>query len=153
MLNASWLTTSDSTLRPCCHLEKPMSPSEAKCAPELILLLLSDVMVHCAATKFEVLEWSISPTRSEMHMAADILRREVSSSPLDECLLQVPTSRTAKFVNYFFFLVNSICKAPYTTGFCLLGAESIHAKFPPVPHHESQALTTCVHSKAPLTNT
>ena len=67
-----------------------MSPSETKCALELILLLLSDVMVHCAATAFGLLEWSSSPTKSEMHMAADILRRDVSSSPPDECLLQVP---------------------------------------------------------------
>ena len=54
-----------------------MSPSEVKCAPELILLLLSDVMAHCVASTFEV----DLPTRSEMHMAADILRFDVSSSP------------------------------------------------------------------------
>ena len=68
-----WLTTSGSTLCQYCHLEKTMSPSEVKCAPELILLLLSDVMV---VSIFEV----DHPTRSEMHMVADILRREVSSS-------------------------------------------------------------------------
>ena len=68
---------SGSTLCQCCRLERPMSPSEVKCAPESILLLLSDVMAHYVISTFEV----DLPARSEMHMAADILRREVSSSP------------------------------------------------------------------------
>ena len=45
-----------------------MSPLDVKCAPELILLLLSDVMAHCVASTFEV----NLPTRSEMHMAVDV---------------------------------------------------------------------------------
>ena len=70
-----------------------MSPSEVKCAPELILLLLSDVMAHCIASTFEV----DLPTRSEMHMAVD-----VAVLLADECLLQVPTCGTVRFVNYMY---------------------------------------------------
>ena len=91
-----WLTTSASTWCQCCRLEKPMSPSEVKCAPELILLLLSDVMAHCVASTFEV----DLPTRSEMHMAVD-----VAVLLADECLLQVPTCGTVRFANYSFFLL------------------------------------------------
>ena len=95
-----WLTSSGSTWCQCCHLEKPMSPSEVKCAPELILLLLSGVMAHCVASTFEV----DLPTRSEMHLAVD-----VAVLLVDECLLQVPTGGTVRFVNrLFFFIVNSI---------------------------------------------
>ena len=89
-----WLTTSASTWCQCCRLETPVSPSEVKCAPELILLLLSDVMAHCVASTFEV----DLPTRSEMHMAVD-----VAVLLADECLLQVPTCGTVRFVNYSFF--------------------------------------------------
>ena len=88
------LALSASTWCQCCRLEKPMSPSEVKCAPELILLLLSDVMAHCVASTFEV----DLPTRSEMHMAVD-----VAVLLTDECLLQVPTCGTVRFVNYSFF--------------------------------------------------
>ena len=88
------LTTSASKWCQCCRLEKPMSPSQVKCAPELILLLLSDVMAHCVASTFEV----DLPTRSEMHMAVD-----VAVLLADECLLQVPTCGTVRFVNYSFF--------------------------------------------------
>ena len=57
-------------------------------------------MAHCVASTFEV----DLPTRSEMHMAVD-----VAVLLADECLLQVPTSGTVRFVNrLFFFLVNSI---------------------------------------------
>ena len=82
-----WLTSA-STWRQCCRLEKPMSPSEVKCAPELILLLLSDAMVHCVASTFEV----DLPTRSEMHMAVGIA--------VLECLLPIPTCGTVRFVNF-----------------------------------------------------
>ena len=72
-----------------------MSPSEVKCAPELILLLLSDVMAHCVASTFEV----DLPTRSEMHMAVDVAVLLAD----EECLLQVPTCGKVRFVNYSFF--------------------------------------------------
>ena len=89
------LTTSASTWCQCCRLEKPMSPSEVKCAPELIQLLLSDVMAHCVASTFEV----DLPTRSEMHMAVD-----VAVLLADECLLQ----QLGLLTGYSSFLVNSI---------------------------------------------
>ena len=87
-------------------------------------------MAQCVASKFEV----DLPTRSEMHMAVD-----VAVLLADECLLQVPTRGTLRFVNYS-FLVNSIFQHEVTTGFGLLGE---HAKFSeftqyhtiPVPHH------------------
>ena len=104
-----------------------MSSSEVKCAPELILLLLSDVMAHCVASTFEV----DLPTRSEMHMAVD-----VAVLLADECLLQVPTCVTVRFVNYSFFIY-SIFQHEVTTRF------GEHAKFSGftqyhtirVPHH------------------
>ena len=54
---------------------------------ELVLLVLSDVMVHCVASTFEV----DLLTRSEMHMAADV---HVAVLLAEECLLQVPTCGT-----------------------------------------------------------
>ena len=65
-----------------------------QCAPELILRLLSDVMGHCVASTFEV----DLPIRSEMHMAVD-----VAVLLADECILQIPTHGTVRFVNYSFF--------------------------------------------------
>ena len=56
--------------------------------------LLSDVMAHSVASTFEV----DLPIRSEMHMAVD-----VAVLLADECLLQVPTCGTGRFVNYSFF--------------------------------------------------
>ena len=71
-----------------------MSPSEVKCAPELILLLLSDVMAHCVASTFEV----DLPTRSEMHMAVD-----VAVLLADECLLHASPYLWNSYVCQLFF--------------------------------------------------
>ena len=103
-------------------------PLEVKCVPELILLLLSDVMAHCVASTFEV----NLPTRSEMHMAVDVYSSPPSCMMSASCK-SLPVEQLG-LSTILFFLVNSIFQH---------GLLVEHAKFSqftqyhtiPAPHH------------------
>ena len=45
-------------------------------------------------------ECTSSPTRSEVNMAADVLRHVVPNSPPDECMVKVPTGGRVKLQHH-----------------------------------------------------
>ena len=106
-----WLKVSGTVLCPCCYSAVPMASASLRPASDLIILLLNDVLVHCPSCgrnmrtgAFVGHECISSPTRSEVHMAADVLRHVVSNSPPDECVVKVPTGGRVKRIYYMLVL-------------------------------------------------
>ena len=84
---------------PCCYSETPVIPSELKPAPPLVQALLSNVMVHCItctrdmrACEYNTHECSVSPTRTEVQMASQVLTRLADTSP--DKIFSMPTKGT-----------------------------------------------------------
>ena len=99
-----WLKVSGTVLRPCCHSAVPMALWPAS---DFMQLLLNDVLVHCPScgrdmrtSAFAGHECTSSPTRSEVNMAADVLRHVVPNSSPDECMVKVPTEGRVKLQHH-----------------------------------------------------
>ncbi|KAL5473937.1 hypothetical protein EMCRGX_G028506 [Ephydatia muelleri] len=94
----AWLKISGTVLCPCCYSDIPMAPASLRPASDLIISLLHDILVHCTSCGRDMRagayvghQCTRSPTRSEVNMAADVLRHVISNSPPDECVVKVPT--------------------------------------------------------------
>ena len=88
---------------PCCYSETPVIPSELKPAPPLVQALLSNVMVHCItctrdmrACEYNTHECSVSPTRTEVQMASQVLTRLADTSP--DKIFSMPTKGTVSSI-------------------------------------------------------
>ena len=97
-----WLTASACVQCPCCTSDEALVPAAVKPASALVLMLLREVMVHCANCNRDVKahlysshQCVPSPTRDELQTAASILKRAISSSP-KQSLVTLPTGGTVK---------------------------------------------------------
>ena len=105
----AWLKISGTVLCPCCYSDIPMAPASLRPASDLIISLLHDILVHCTSCGRDMRagayvghQCTRSPTRSEVNMAADILRHVISNSPPDECVVKVPTGGRVKcFITFW----------------------------------------------------
>ena len=93
---------------PMLRLSSSFGSGSLRPASDLIILLLNDILVQCTScgrnmrtAAFVGHECTTSLTRSEANMASDVLRRVVSNSPPDECLVKVPTGGRVKCIYYF----------------------------------------------------
>ena len=89
-----WIVVSADIQCPCCYDTEPLHLNPA---PTLVLNILGDVLIHCAACSRDIKARSFddhqctpSPTEEEMITAADVLRRMSSTSP-ENPVLQCPT--------------------------------------------------------------
>ena len=85
----AWLKISGTVLCPCCYSDIPMAPASLRPASDLIISLLHDILVHCTSCGRDMRagayvghQCTRSPTRSEVNMAANVLRHVISNSPL-----------------------------------------------------------------------
>ncbi|KAL5487179.1 hypothetical protein EMCRGX_G019751 [Ephydatia muelleri] len=95
-----WIAASGTVNCPCCSEGGPLVSSYVRPAPGVILLLLSDVLVHCTdcsrdvkAGDYEGHECVPSLTPEEEKQAAGLLKRAISTSP-DKGIIQLPTGGT-----------------------------------------------------------
>ncbi|KAL5463678.1 hypothetical protein EMCRGX_G032597 [Ephydatia muelleri] len=95
-----WIAASGAVNCPCCSEGGPLVSSHVRPAPGVILLLLSDVLVHCTdcsrdvkAGDYEGHECVPSLTPEEEKQAAGLLKRAISTSP-DKGIIQLPTGGT-----------------------------------------------------------
>ena len=125
------VATSTTLQCPCCSSDAHLVPSHIRPAPDLILVLLNDILVLCVkcnremkAHSYEGHEGTSCLTASEERTAAGFLKRAVSTSP-DKGIIKLATGGA--------FSVISTVILIYTL------ANDIHAgdQIPPT-HHSSQ---------------
>ena len=87
---------------PCCSDDGPLASSHVRPASSVILLLLSDVLVHCTdcsrdikAGDYEGHECVPTLTPEEEKQAAGLLKRAISTSP-DKAIIQLATGGAVK---------------------------------------------------------
>ena len=97
-----WISASGNVNCPCCSEDCPLVPLHIKPASTVILLLLSDILVHCAgcnrdikAGEYEGHECVPSLTPEEEKQAAGLLKRAISTSP-DKGVMQLATGGAVK---------------------------------------------------------
>ena len=88
----------------CCSSDAHLVPSHIRPAPDLILMLLNDILVLCVkcnremkAHSYEGHECTSCLTASEERTVAGILKRAVSTSP-DKSIIKLATGGAAKCI-------------------------------------------------------
>ena len=96
--------TSTTLQCPCCSSDAHLVPSHIRPAPDLILVLLNDILVLCVkcnremkAHSYEGHECASCLTASEERTAAGILKRTVSTSP-DKSIIKLATGGAVKCI-------------------------------------------------------
>ena len=96
-----WVAATGAENCPCCSDDGPLLSSWIRPAPNLILLLLADILVHCVcsrAVKADEAHICTPSLTSDEEREAAVLLREAISTSTEKSIIHLTTGGTVKFI-------------------------------------------------------